>query len=412
MLTSCFFTTKDYWSKDDQCNKNVVIAGFRVAIHGIIHKLIHRTCGNCVTLSLSLPQPERPMPDRCPSLRDAIRQAYQDHTPLCIQGGGSKSWLGRSPEGTPLAVGEHRGVVSYDPTELVITARCGTPLAELEAELAAAGQCLPFEPPRFGATDTLGGVIACGLSGPARPYAGAARDMVLGVGLIDGKGEPLRFGGQVMKNVAGYDLSRLMVGAYGTLGVLLDVALKVLPKPARERTLAFACAQDEAIARMNRWAGQPLPLSAAAWEDGVLRIRLSGTEAGVADAQAKLGGDTTDDAYWTALRDQRAAFFTAPQDTPLWRLSVAPAAPVLALDAATLVDWGGAQRWLRTHAPAETVRSQARAAGGHAQCFRGGDRQGEVVQRPEPGLMQLHIGLKKTFDPRGILNPGRMYADI
>ena len=352
------------------------------------------------------------MPDISDALIDAVRQAYDDRRPLCIEGGGSKRDLGRTASGSRLDVAGHNGVVDYEPTELVITARAGAPIAELEAILAAEGQAMPFEPPRFGSTDTLGGVIACGLSGPARPYAGAARDMVLGAGLINGKGEALRFGGRVMKNVAGYDLSRLMVGAYGTLGVLLDLSMKVLPMPETECTLGYECNQTEALERMNRWADQPLPLSAAAWENGILRIRLSATENGVADAKAKMGGEETDSGYWQTLRDHRSAFFTESEHLPLWRLSVAPATPALKLQVDVLVDWGGAQRWIRTDAPAAELRALAKAAGGHAQCFRGGDRRGDVFQPPEPNLMKLHKGLKKAFDPRGILNPGRLYQAL
>jgi len=343
---------------------------------------------------------------------DQLQAATADGTPLAIQGGCSKAFYGRASDGQTCRVTGHSGIIDYTPAELVISARAGTPLAELEAILAREGQMLAFEPPHFGATATLGGTIACGLSGPRRPYAGAARDFVLGVRCINGKGELLRFGGKVMKNVAGYDLSRLLTGSLGTLAVLLDIHLKVLPRPEVDVTLQQSCPADEAVRRCNRWAGQPLPLSGACHSDGRLYLRLSGTIQGVAAAAAVVGGDACEDGpgFWQALREQQLPFFQ--DDTPLWRLSVPPAAADLSLEGEQLLDWGGAQRWLKSHAPAMQVRGALAETGGHATLYRHGDRSGDVFQPLPPGMLALHRRLKHSFDPAGILNPGRMYAEL
>jgi glycolate oxidase FAD binding subunit len=346
------------------------------------------------------------------TLVEQLQAATADGTPLAVQGGGSKAFYGRTCEGRPCLIGGHSGVIDYTPAELVISARAGTPLAEVEAVLEKEGQMLAFEPPHFGAAATLGGTIACGLSGPRRPYAGAARDFVLGVRCINGKGEVLRLGGQVMKNVAGYDLSRLLTGSLGTLAVLLDIHLKVLPRPEADVTLRQACTADEAVVRCNRWAGQPLPLTGACHGDGQLYLRLSGSLQGVAAAAATIGGERCEDGagFWLALREQQLPFF---QDaTPLWRLSLPPAAPDLGLDGEQLLDWGGAQRWLKSHAEPEHIRKLAAASRGHATLYRHGDRSGTVFHPLPPGMLALHRRLKQGFDPAGILNPGRLYAEL
>ena len=271
---------------------------------------------------------------------------------------------------------------------------------------------LAFEPPGFGEAATIGGTIAAGLSGPARPYAGAARDFVLGTRVLNGKGEALRFGGEVMKNVAGYDVSRLMTGACGTLGVLLEVSLKVLPRPGAVRTLAFDMTAAEAIERCNAWAAKPLPVTGACHDGERLHVRLAGTEGGVASAAGALGGETVDGgAFWVALREQTLPFF-AKAGEPLWRISVPPGARLAAPRGDLLVDWGGALRWLRTGAPAAKVRAAAEHAGGHAVLFRGGDRTGEVFHPLEPAVRRIHERLKAAFDPSGIFNPGRMYEGV
>ena len=350
--------------------------------------------------------------DRTESLHTRIRAAVDDGTPLAITGGGTKDFLGRITQAERFDVSGHRGIVTYEPTELVLSARSGTPLAEVKAALEEKGQMLAFEPPAFGQAATIGGVIATGLSGPARPYAGAARDFVLGTRVLNGRGEALRFGGEVMKNVAGYDVSRLMTGAYGTLGVLLEVSLKVLPRPVEVRTVAFETSAEEAIERCNAWAAKPIPITGACHDGERLHVRLAGTAGGVAAATHALGGETIDgDSFWTALREQTLPFFTRA-GAPLWRVSVPPGAAMLNVVGDTLIDWGGALRWLRTGAPAAEVRTAAERAGGHAALFRGGDRTGAVFHPLAPAVRKLHERIKAAFDPAGIFNPGRMYEGI
>jgi len=346
------------------------------------------------------------------NIKEQIQDAAASRTALAIRGGGSKDFYGRTIQGETLAVGDYSGIIDYTPSELVISARAGTALADLESQLNEQGQMLPFEPPHFGAGATLGGTIACGLSGPRRPYAGAARDFVLGINCISGKGEYLRFGGQVMKNVAGYDLSRMLTGSLGTLAVLLDIHLKVLPQPEISTTIRQPCNLTDALQRMNLWAAKPVPLSGGCYMDDHLYLRLSGTARGVQAAVEKLGGDKVDssETFWQDLREQRLDFFSG--DTPLWRLSVPPASAPLDLDGAWLVDWGGALRWLKSRLPASTIRAAVASVGGHATLFRGGDRDGDVFQPLPPALLALHQRLKQSLDPAGILNPGRMYPAL
>ncbi|MFO1352991.1 MAG: glycolate oxidase subunit GlcE [Gammaproteobacteria bacterium] len=345
---------------------------------------------------------------------EQVRQAAAERTPLRIVAGGSKAFYGRAQgaNSIPLDVRSYAGIVNYEPTELYVTARAGTLLAELEAALAERGQMLGCETPHFGPTATVGGAVASGLSGPRRPYAGSLRDFVLGVKIINGRGEILGFGGQVMKNVAGYDVSRLMAGALGTLGVILEVSLKVLPLAADERTLLQQCSEKDAIEYCNRWAGQPYPISATAHDGEALYIRLSGAASAVAAASAKIGGQFIDNgpAFWRGLREHELPFFHEPG--PLWRLSIPPATAPLRLPGKTFLDWGGAQRWLRTDLPDAVVFAAAKAVGGHATRFRGGDRQGQIFQALEPDALKLHQRLKHSLDPQGIFNPGRMYAEF
>jgi glycolate oxidase FAD binding subunit len=346
-------------------------------------------------------------------LSDRIHAAHAAKTPLRIRAGGTKDWYGGPLSGEILDLSGHRGIISYEPGELVLTAKAGTPLAEIEALLDKHGQMLAFEPPHFGATATLGGTLACAFAGPRRPYAGSVRDMVLGMRLIDGRGQALMFGGQVMKNVAGYDVSRLMVGALGTLGVILETSLKVLPKPSAELTLRFEVDECEAILKMNQWAGLPLPLSASAWVGGALMLRLSGAETAVRAAHEKLGGEIHEHGadFWQAAKEQSAAFFSA-SDLPLWRLSVPAACPPFALPGRQALTWGGAQRWLKSDAAVNVVRSVVAVAGGHATLFRGGDKSAGVFHPLPDALMKYHRRLKAQFDPAGIFNPGRFYPDF
>lgn len=349
-------------------------------------------------------------PDPEARLAERVRQAAADRTPLAIRGGDTKGFYGRAVRGEPLEFAGHRGVVSYEPTELVITARAGTPLAEIEALLAERGQMLPFEPPRFGAGTTFGGMLAAGLSGPRRPWAGAVRDALLGVKLLNGRGEVLNFGGRVMKNVAGYDVARLMAGSLGTLAVILEASVKVLPRPAVELTLVQEAGPGQAADRLVVWGRQPLPLSASLHHDGRLWVRLSGAQQGVAAARTTLGGEEADGALWDRVRDQSLPFFQG--EGPLWRVALPAAAPALDLPGDALTEWGGAVRWLRAALSADAVRRRAAVLGGHATLFRGHDGAGPVFQPLPAPLLQLHRRLKAAFDPHGLFNPGRLYAEL
>jgi glycolate oxidase FAD binding subunit len=344
---------------------------------------------------------------------DDFRAHILERKPLRLRGGGSKDFYGGPINGDVLDTAGHAGIVSYEPTELVITARCGTPLAELESALATRRQCLACEPPHFGAA-TVGGAVAAGLAGPRRAAVGGMRDFVLGVKLMDGEGRVHRFGGEVMKNVAGFDVSRLIAGSLGTLGLILEVSLKVLPVPPGDASLRFEMPQDKALEALNRWAGLPLPLVASCWQDGNLTLRLSGAQAAVSAACARMGGEAIDDvealAFWQGLREQGAEFFAG--DAALWRLSVPSVAPPLDLPGATLIEWGGAQRWLRGDVDPLRIRELATRVGGHATLFRGGEKAAGVFTPLQPALMDVHRRLKQSFDPYGVFNPGRMYPEL
>jgi glycolate oxidase FAD binding subunit len=347
--------------------------------------------------------------------RERIRAAAATRSPLRIVGGGTKDFYGQELVGERFDTTAHRGIVDYDPTELVITARCGTPLAEIEQALAGKGQMLAFEPPHFGTAATLGGCVAAGLSGPRRPYAAAVRDVVLGARLLDGKGDELAFGGRVMKNVAGFDVSRLLTGSLGTLGVILDVSLKCLPVPKTERTIAVELGVEDALGWFAQWAAIPLALSATCWYRERMVIRLSGAESAVANAARRIGGEPMLDAdrFWSDVREQRLAFFTQP-GWGLWRASLRASAPQPPVAAPVLVEWGGALRWFNVDSAAEgeVIRAWAREHGGHATLFRGDDKSAGVFQALPDSLMGLHRGLKAAFDPAGIFNPRRIYTDF
>ena len=368
-------------------------------------------------------------PDTPSDLIDQIKTATAARQALRIVGGDTKAFYGNSTSGELLSTANWRGISSHEPTELVVTVRAGTPLAELEAALAENGQCLPFEPPRFGAASTIGGVVAAGLAGPARAASGGVRDYVLGLQFINGQGDWLTFGGQVMKNVAGYDVSRVMAGSMGTLGVITDISLNVLPFASAEATLVFELGQAEALEQLHRWGGQPLPINASCWvKDStqpnapeLLFVRLRGAVAAVDAAIARLGkearGKRMDNAQagpdWAACRDQTLPFFQAPSpDQCLWRLSLPQTAPVLPLPYAQLVEWQGAQRWLWAPASAaQELRTAASQAHGHVTLFRAGadgapgvprfDRQSAVIET-------ITQRLRAEFDPAGIFNLGRM----
>lgn len=350
-------------------------------------------------------------------LVDEVARAVSTHVPLCIRGGNTKAFLGRgtSAEAVQLDVRSHSGIVQYEPTELVMTARAGTPVAELSAALDAAGQMLPCEPPEFDGKATLGGMVAAGISGPRRPWAGSVRDFVLGCRLITGEAKHLRFGGEVMKNVAGYDMSRLAAGSFGSLGVITEVSMKVLPKPRARRSLVLEIDANEAIAELSAWRRGALPVAGACYAEGRLHVRLEGGEGSVASAVDRIGGEALDMRFWKLLREHKLSFFEDPR--PLWRLSLPNAAPLISLPGDVMLDWGGAQRWLKSTAPATEIQAIARAAGGHATRYSrlatSGRHDADSPFAPLAGpLARLHRELKFKLDPHGIFNPGRLYADI
>ncbi|PAU86078.1 glycolate oxidase subunit GlcE [Pseudomonas sp. WN033] len=341
--------------------------------------------------------------DHSAVLLEQVETALTQRRALRIKGGGSKTFLPRDEQSASLNIGSHTGIVNYDPSELVVSVRAGTRMTDLIAVLEASNQMLPFEPPLFGPAATVGGMIATGLSGPRRPWAGSARDYVLGTRVITGLGKHLRFGGEVMKNVAGYDASRLMTGSYGCLGVLTEVSLKVLPIPRGQVTLKLEMDAHRALQSIRDWQHQGLPLSAACHDGTTLWIRLEGGTASVGQASQQLGGEQADSAFWTALREHQLPFFNDLR--PLWRLSVPPNTPWGDLPGDVLLDWGGAQRWLKSDTPAAEIRTQAKRLGGSATCYT--PRPGIETFHPLPeGLMRLHQRVKTQLDPQRIFNPG------
>jgi glycolate oxidase FAD binding subunit len=340
-----------------------------------------------------------------------VREATARGTALRIVGGDTKRFYGRAIAGATLTTRGHAGILRHDPAELVLTARGGTPLAAVETQLAAHGQRLPFEPPHFGADATLGGTVAAGLAGPARAWAGPVRDYVLGARVLTGDGRVLRFGGEVMKNVAGYDVARLMAGSLGVLGVLLDVSLKVLPRPADERTLALELDEALALEQLANLARGALPLSASSWIDGRLYLRFEGSTATLDAVAARVGGEIVNECgqFWTSVREQEHPFFAAEQ--PLWCCTVPALTPPIALAGRPLIEWNGMQRWYRCP-PGTAAFEAATAARGHATLFRHGSGSADVFAPLAAPVHRLHRELKRVFDPAGILNPGRMYADF
>jgi glycolate oxidase FAD binding subunit len=385
-----------------------------------------------------------------PALVERIKSAAKTGTLLRIRGGGTKDFYGQSLQGEILDTTGLSGISSYEPSELVVTVKAGTPLAELEAALAEKNQCLPFEPPHYGLTwgglgimplfassqTTVGGMVAAGLSGPSRASSGGVKDFILGVNMVNGKGEELRFGGTVMKNVAGYDVSRLMAGSMGTLGLLTEISIKVLPIAPAEATLKFECSQTEALNMLNTWGALPLPLNASCWINeggvGTLYVRLRGAVAAVDAAVKKMGGNARGEytgvlqnaasgnptvaADWQALRNQNMDFFKLQDDECLLRLSVPDTAPDLQLGD-TLVEWHGAQRWVKApYSEVERIRVKANQAGGNTIIFianEAANTMANPVFNPLKAPMdRIHRDLKAQFDPAGIFNRGRMFADM
>ena len=344
--------------------------------------------------------------DKTAELAEQVKQAHDQGTPLAIHGGGSKHFLGQPLTGETLDVTGHQGIVNYQPVELVMTVRAGTPLAEVKAALAEKGQCLAFEPPAFGPKATIGGTIATGVSGPARPYTGAARDYMLGMRMINGQGEALRFGGEVMKNVAGYDVSRLVTASHGILGVITEVSLKVLPQPKAVTTHQFECTVEQAVQQFNQWAGQPLPITATAWADGQAYVRLAGAASAVRAASSQMPGAVIEDSPWDSFAELSHA--SVQGKTPLWRLSV-PQTAALDLQC-PLIEWGGAQRWYAGDMEAGALREKVAAVGGHATLYRG--EQASVFHPLEPAMHQLQQRIKASFDPKGLFNQGRFYPEF
>ncbi|HLT14656.1 MAG TPA: glycolate oxidase subunit GlcE [Marinobacter sp.] len=353
------------------------------------------------------------MADQIQTIQEQVLQARRDGQKLNIVGGGSKAFMGRAADSSAatLSLAEHTGVVEYHPVELVLTVRAGTPLTDIETVLTEHGQCLHFEPPHITKASTIGGTLACNLSGPARPWAGSVRDQVLGVRLLNGKGEHLRFGGQVMKNVAGYDVSRLQAGAMGTLGVITEISLKVMPKPAATATLVREMAIDEVVDYMNRRAAEPKPITGACWVDGKVYLRLAGARSAVEATASKWGGEVLADGdqFWRQVQDLQHSFFDNP-DAPLWRFSVDSTARTPALDGPWMIDWVGSQRWYRGEATLSDMEPLARSAGGQVSLFRGGDRSGEVMHSQPEALKAIQRRVKNSFDPDGLFNPGRLYS--
>jgi len=347
--------------------------------------------------------------DIAESLQNQVSQAIEKNEHLIVRAGGSKDFYGRSVEGNELNIAKHQGIINYEPTELVITARAGTPLKTIEKQLSDNNQMLAFEPPRFSNSATLGGTIACNLSGPRRAYSGAARDYVLGTKIINGKAEILSFGGEVMKNVAGYDVSRLMAGSMGTLGVLLEVSLKVVPRPETEITLVQNTNIKQALENLHHWSNQGLPITASCFHQGQLSIRLSGTEKTINTIQQSLGGEilSHSNSFWHSIKEQSHIFFDSKKT--LWRISLASNSAVFSADKETLYEWGGALRWVKS----DSIEDQSPdSLNGHISLFRSsGDRDKVFQALPKP-ILQIHRHLKQAFDPHGIFNIGRMYPEI
>ena len=356
------------------------------------------------------------------NLREQIADALNNKTPLRISAGNSKSFYGNKVNAQSITTLDHKGIIEYQPSELVVTVRSGTKLSELEAELKAHKQKLAFEPPQHSADTTIGGAIACGLSGPGRAAYGSARDFVLGATIINGKAEKLRFGGQVMKNVAGYDASRLMVGAQGTLGVLLDLSMKVLPISETEVSLKINTKLDAAVNNVQKWIKQGLPVTANCHIDNTLYLRLSSTHSAVKQSLHIINNsyntEEIDNKFWLGIKNQTHGFFSAKSlldAKKLWRCSHQPATKFYGDTEHQLVEWNGALRWLHSDID---IRAIAEHYNGHASYYplnnsgSNNKQKTDIFQPLQPGLLKIHQQLKLAFDPDNILNPGRLYAKI
>lgn len=352
------------------------------------------------------------MSDLSPTLREQVLHAREQQQAISIRGNNTKSFLGHQDDTPVLDVSAHSGVLHYEPTELVMTARAGTLLSEINKCLDEHQQMLAFEPPVFDDKATLGGTIACNLSGPRRPYTGAARDFVLGCRIINGQGQILKFGGEVMKNVAGYDVSRLMAGSMGTLGILLDISIKVIPKPQQEITIRKEVDSTKALEVMSRWGQLPMPISAACHDGNHLYFRLSGSELSLRSAHNKMGGDLVknDSDFWLRLREHTHAFFDT--NKPLWRLSLPSNTPMLNLEGKKFIDWGGAQRWLVSNMSTEKIRAITANAGGHATLYRDPNNKAGTFHPLSAPMLKIHERIKLSFDPDKLFNPGRMYKTL
>jgi len=347
------------------------------------------------------------------TLHQQVIAALEQSKPLRIVGSDSKAFYGNETGGLPLPTAAHTGIIAYEPSELAVTVRTGTRLQDLEALLAAQGQMLAFEPPCLGPESTIGGVVASGLSGPARPWRGSVRDHILGVNLVTGRGEIANFGGRVMKNVAGYDVSRLMVGSLGTLGLMLDVSLKVLPIPNREVTVTLELPDQAAYELGAQLRRSAAPVTASCYFDGCLYVRLSGETNTVHALRRTLGGELliNPDQFWAALRNQTHEFFQH-HARPLWRLSFPPATQVVSrLEGSSMIEWGGAQRWIYSNIPVNLIRSIAEKYKGHATLYRGNLPGVSTFHPLPPPMLYLQQRLKRSLDPHGIFSPGRLYKD-
>ena len=334
--------------------------------------------------------------DEADRIQIAVAECHRLSSSLAIVGHGSKALLGPQRGEDTLSTQSLAGIIDYRPEELVVTAWAGTSLGELTEVLAEKRQMLPFDPPRFDGAGTLGGALASGLSGPARPWRGSVRDAVLGIELVNGRGQRLRFGGSVMKNVAGYDVSRLMIGARGTLGVILSASVRVLPMPATEATLTVACDTKEAGRMVRGWARRPLPITATCYFENTLHLRLSGSAAGVASGRSALGlGESGDPHLWATVRDHAHPFF-ADSAGAITRVSLPRGSRFEAEDA--LIEWGGCQAWLRGG-------SIEVPEGGFVTTFVPG-QQPSTRPQADAASAKVTARLKDAFDPGGVFNPG------